>query len=310
MRVSEMFEQLINVMPLAESTVKDYRWQAKFIRQRPELEVFPEDKMGQMEYFTNFVKLLPDDYANSTVKKRLKKFHAIQKYLDMIYLRVKPVSFVQGNAEKQHQLFLTEEEVKVIHNYPGDGLTVKQKRLKDMFVFVCYTGLRLSEMMSLSLGNIEGGMVKYMSFVAKKNQRERKVPIPVIALEILQKYLAVSEEGKPLMQLSMGYTSNGLKVITKKIALETGGSLNDPTKVIKAHGRDFEEIRVPKYDLMSLHVGRHTYGALLLSWNVSMVTVSALLGHAHVATTEKYYKHIYDGKVMEDVFGLINKNTL
>ncbi len=307
-----MFEKLIDIMPLAESTVKDYRWQAKFIRQRPELEVIPEDKMGQVEYFTTFVKLLPDDYANSTVKKRLKKFHAIQKYLDAIYLRVKPVSFVQGNAEKQHKLFLTENEVKVIHNYPGEGLTVKQRRLKDMFVFVCYTGLRLSEMLSLSLDNIEGGTVKYMSFVAKKNQRERKVPIPDIAMGILEKYLAINagEPGKPLMQMSLGHTCNGLKTITKKIALDTGGSLNDPTKVIKAHGREFKEIRVPKYDLMSLHVGRHTYGALLLSWNVSMVTVSALLGHAHVSTTEKYYRHIYDGKVLEDVFGLINKNTL
>jgi integrase len=131
-------------------------------------------------------------------------------------------------------------------------------KARDMFIFACYTGLAYSDLIKVSRDDIfrEGNDLCIVDKRQKTGTQYNIILLPK-ALEILERY---------------NYNIN----------LMTNQKCNDNLKLI-AHMAN-----IPIN--LTMHVGRHTFATWALSRGVSIETVSKMLAHSDVGTTERYAK--------------------
>ncbi len=87
---------------------------------------------------------------------------------------------------------LTDEELEAVMSFPTNRAAID--RVRDMFVFSCYTGQRFSEMSSLRWSNIDGDM---LDIVAPKTNKRQRFAMPLEAQRILAKYPKRPDEDDP-----------------------------------------------------------------------------------------------------------------
>jgi len=163
-----------------------------------------------------------------------------------------------------------------------DNKTVLGKRNLAIIELLYGAGLRVSELSSLKMGDVDyrDMMVK----VTGKGRKERIVPFNEEAMKTLHAYLDVRDslvkEDKPTDFIFLNKSGSPLNVrsiqrLTKLISLKAG-LLKKATP----------------------HTMRHTYATHLLEAGASIKTVKELLGHASIATTQKY-THLTIDKLSE-----------
>lgn len=148
--------------------------------------------------------------------------------------------------------------------------------IKRAFLFACYTGLRFSDLKKLTWEKIqqENGRKK-LQYRQKKTGGFEYFPLSDTANKLLLNGESkINLPNKPLFQLSSIVYYN---YILKQWAKNAGINKN-----------------------LSSHVARHTFATLALSNGVDLYTVSKLLGHRDIATTQIYAK-IVDKKKEEAV---------
>lgn len=143
------------------------------------------------------------------------------------------------------------------------------------FLFSCFTGLRLSDIRALSWGQI------------KENSRGRK------QIEMKQK-----KTGEPIY---LPLNDNALSYLPEKGKAKAGDlvfALPHVSCVEKYLARWATDAGIEKR--VTYHVSRHTNAVLLLEYGADIYTVSKLLGHTSVKTTQ-IYAEIADAKKREAV---------
>jgi len=156
--------------------------------------------------------------------------------------------------------YLTLEEIKMLVKTPCVKPMVKQA-----FLFTCYSGLRFSDVKKLTWGDLQKdndgqNIIRYQQ---KKVKEYEYLQISEDALNYLPNRNGAMD-GDTIFRLSQnGYTNETLS----GWALAAG---------IKKH--------------VTFHVSRHTNATLLLSLGVPIETVSKLLGHSDIKTTQRYAK--------------------
>jgi len=181
-------------------------------------------------------------------------------------------SFIKSNRE-----FLTADELAAIEQ--KEFKILRLQHAKDMFVFSCYTGLAYIDVYeltpkNLSLG-IDGGY--WINTCRHKTDIPVRVPLLPPAMAIIEKYKnnpRVLESGRLLPVYANQLLNNYLKEIA-----------------------DFCGIEKP----LSFHIARHTFATTVTLTNgVPIETVSKLLGHTSIKTTQIYAK-VIEKKVSEDI---------
>lgn len=157
--------------------------------------------------------------------------------------------------------------------------SIYQRRILDMFLFSCYTGLRFSDIVCLSLENFQWiGNRLWLVYMTKKTDAPVRLPLDLLfggrALAIYFKY---SERcRKTLFDIPAtdnSYVNRMLKVICRK------GKIEKP---------------------VSFHAARHTCATLLLYEGINITTVQKILGHKNIRTTEIYSK-VMDMTLVKDL---------
>jgi integrase len=156
--------------------------------------------------------------------------------------------------------YLTIEEIKMLVKTPCAKPIVKQA-----FLFTCYSGLRFSDVKKLTWGDIQKdndgkNIVRYKQ---KKVKQYEYLQVSDDALNYLPDRNGGADESTIFRLSQNGYTNGTLAGWT----LAAG---------IKKH--------------VTFHVSRHTNATLLLSLGVPIETVSKLLGHSDIKTTQRYAK--------------------
>ena len=164
-------------------------------------------------------------------------------------------------TEKTERDFLTSEELKALIETPCPN-----PELKRAFLFACYTGLRKSDVYSLTWDNI------YNKGISLRMQKTGD-PITIPLSENARKYLGERKSGKPFVANSDRQMYRDLL----KWAKDAG---------IRKH--------------LTFHVSRHTFATLALTYGADIYTVSKLLGHNSLKTTQ-IYAQIVDKKKEEAV---------
>lgn len=196
---------------------------------------------------------------------------------DMDWIQRDPFTKFKLTYEKKEREFLTKEELNKIEN-----LVTSIERLsavKDLFLFSCYTGLSYIDIVNLSVKNIVNGNDgnKWIKTKRQKTGIHIKIPLLDQAEKLIAKYKAHprTENTKRLLP----YMSNQ--------------KLNSYLKEIG----DLCEIQKS----ITFHMARHTFATTItLSNDVPVETVSKLLGHTKISTTQ-IYARVVEKKISKDM---------
>jgi integrase len=226
--------------------------------------------------FETYLKVDNHCAHNTAIKyiKCLKK--VINMSLDYEYIDHDPFAKYKIRLEKTEREFLSKEELKSLREKEFSIRRLDQVR--DVFVFCCFTGLAFVDVENLKRENIIKGNDDelWLKIFRQKTKSKSQVPLLPASQEILEKYNYLE---KDFDETILPVPSNQkMNAYLKEIA-------------------DICEIR----KILTSHMGRHTFATTVtLSNDVPMETVSAMLGHKSIRTTQIYAKVIED-KVSRDM---------
>ena len=165
--------------------------------------------------------------------------------------------------ESTHREFLTQEEVaKLIKaKFDNDSLD----KVRDIFLFSCYTGLRFSDAIGLTINEIRSdGDSYYIYLKTKKTQETVYIPITSVTINIIEKYNNENRKitGKILPNISNQKINVYLKTLADLAGLEKK---------------------------LTHHIARHTCATFLLNNGVPLESVAKLLGIS-IRTVQIYAK--------------------
>lgn len=181
-----------------------------------------------------------------------------------------------GQKEMQ---YITEEDYRKILGSLDEDETFQELRRKLVVQILFKTGVRVSELCSLSISHLD---VENRSALVRtrKNHKFRKIFWDDETSQTLEKYL------KLRMEISQGSDS-------LFIGLGRGG---DPTRRFSIRGvqRDIKELcdRAQLTKKLSVHSFRHGKGHALMLKNAPMPLISKVLGHSNPNSTFVYTQYI------------------
>ena len=157
--------------------------------------------------------------------------------------------------------------------------------VRDVFVFSCYTGLCYIEVKNLKTGDIVNGIDKEDWIMVRRQKSKTPVKLPLLeeAKRILEKYEEDSHNVNTNELLPV-FSDQKINKYLKEIA-----------KLCKIKKN------------LTFHVARHTFATTVTLLNdVPIETVSKMLGHTKLSTTQKYTR-VVEQKISKDMSSLRSK---
>jgi len=222
-------------------------------------------------YFKTELQLKPATIYRSM--QRVKKI--IQFAIAENYLQKDPFNLYKNRKPKTRIVYLTVEELHLLETCPLQQ--VRLERVRDLFVFCCYTGLAYQEMTSLTTKNIEIGFDgnEWIEMYRQKTGGKISVPLLPKAKAVLKKY------NNELPSISNQKFNSYLKELVGVVGIEKK---------------------------LTHHIARKTFASTVLLFNsVPMEVVSELLGHSSVKVTQASYAKVVNKKVSEEMSKLFKK---
>jgi integrase len=222
-----------------------------------------------------------DSSTNPCCIKKLK--HIAKACVVKKWLTSDPFVGFKMSPAKSTRGYLTTEEVNVIcdKKLPLPRLEF----VKDMFLFSCFTGLAYIDIYNLTAEDIVVGIdkKKWISTERQKTETSSKIPLLPQAMAILKKYSSVAKNENRLFPMLSNQKTN---LYLKEISVLCG--LTKP---------------------LTFHMARHTFATIITLTNgVPIETVSKMLGHTKIETTQIYAK-VLDNKVSADM-KVLNKKLV
>ena len=182
--------------------------------------------------------------------------------------------------------YLTEREIQDLME--KELVSDRLELVRDIFIFSCFTGLAYIDVKQLSNDNIVLGIDgdKWINKNRQKTDTSSRIPILPTAQFIIDKYanhpVCVNED-----KLLPIFSNQKMNAYLKEIATVCG--INKE---------------------LTFHIARHTFATTVtLSNGVPIETVSKMLGHTNLKTTQHYAK-ILDKKISEDMKILKDKFSI
>jgi site-specific recombinase XerD len=227
--------------------------------------------------FEHYLKTIRNCGHNTTVKyiRNLRKI--IRMALSNDWLKLDPFRNITYSLKEVNRAYLTDPELNLLINkvFPNERLS----RVKDIFLFCCFTGLAFSDVKNLTRKNITLGIdnQKWLRTKRKKTGIPSEIPLLDLPVKIIKKY-----ENDPICLLSQ-----------KLLPVGSNQKMNSYLKEIA----DLCDIRKN----LSTHTARHTFATTVtLTHGVSMEAVSKMLGHSNITTT-KQYARIVDTLIIDEM---------
>tara|TARA_B100001059_G_scaffold229430_1_gene262019 strand:- start:69 stop:986 length:918 start_codon:yes stop_codon:yes gene_type:complete len=216
----------------------------------------------------------------------LRKISSIKEFYRFLYsdglIKNNPAKDIE--SPKKHQNIpkvLTIRQIEDIINALKSDNCLKSIRLLALIEIMYSTGIRVEELMSISLNaiNYENQSI----FIKGKGGKERVVPFGINALKAIKKYIGIRElfiknkNNSSFMFPSIGkqgyLTARRFSQLLKEVS-------------IKAELSDLS---------ISPHILRHSFATHMLSGGADLRVLQEILGHADISTVQ-IYTHIVDDK--------------
>jgi site-specific recombinase XerD len=236
-----------------------------------------------LEFYLRSIK----NCANNTAVKYIRNFRKIIKIcLNNDWLEKNPFSKYEGKVYEIDKEFLTEEEIQKI--YAKKFMNTRLEQVRDIFIFCCFTGLAYIDVQQLRSDHLGIGIDgnKWIFKNRQKTDTRSKIPLLPIAEDLIHKYSnhpKCINEDRILPVLSNQKMNSYLKEIGDVCGIQ-------------------KEI--------TFHMARHSFAtSITLTNGVPIESVSKMLGHKNLRTTQHYAK-VLDRKVSDDMNLLREKFSL
>lgn len=284
---SDFMKSEIEKNNIAEVTKKGHRRTFAIMTEYKKTVEFSDINVGFLQGFQRH--LYKKDFAVNTVYKYFKN---IKTYVNLaINLELMDINQYPFRKMKVRQIdgkrdFLTPTELEQIENLDLSEKGESINKIRDMYLFSCYTGLRFSDVVQVCKENLQNidGATWLIQGMQKSQIHSNADTQQIVRLPIYQLF-----NGKPLDLLNK-YTSD------RKYYFDdyTNQFVNRTLKDIA------DELEISKK--LTFHTARHTQATYLLYKGVNITTVQKLLGHKKVATTQIYGK-VMDITIVNDLQG-------
>lgn len=234
------------------------------------------------EYILKFVK-----YLKTATQEHCKKIKPINANTQVCYFKelnyclnyavvedillVNPMCKIKNEdrpkRKKTEREYLTIDELKALSQ-----TDFYNKTLKQAFLFSCFCGLRHCDINTLTWGNLKknnSGKTQ-LHITQQKTQETISLPLSKEALKHLPKRNGASDTDKVFHDL-----------------ISLGRSNEILSRWAKAAGIDKH---------ITFHVARHTHATMMITLGADLYTVSKLLGHTNIQTTQIYAKIVDETK--------------
>lgn len=266
-------------------TLKNYGATEKYLRDYMVKDYsYPDIYLNNINYqfITGFEKFLrrqtdknkKKQLSNNGIMKHMERFKKLTNLaIKLGWMEKDPFRDYKMKFEKFDRAYLNQREINIIENTRFKRITLETT--KDIFLFACYTGLSYIDVKNLTRENIINGVngKDWIYCRREKSQTPMKIPLLEKAKLILEKYK--SPENEVLLPVySNQKTNNYLKEIAAQCKIQKK---------------------------LSFHVARHSFATTItLSNGVPIETVSKLLGHSKLSTTQ-IYARVVDQKIGDDM---------
>jgi len=230
--------------------------------------------------FESYLRNLDGLRNNGLMKhmERFKKLMRLAEHLD--WIEKNPTKRFKLRFDSVDMVYLSKSELEKLKTQQLENPALRLNR--DIFVFACYTGLAYADVKALTKNHLQFGIdgKKWIYTRRSKTNTSVRIPLLVEAEKILDRYKdhpKAEQNNRLLPVYSNQKTNHYLKEIAKK------------AKINKK---------------LSFHTARHTFATTVtLANGVPIETVSKLLGHTKIATTQ-IYARVIDTKISSDIENL------
>lgn len=230
--------------------------------------ITPKFCSGFKDYLLNHVKLKQNSGATYYERLRIILRKAIKEGI----IKQNPSEGISITTAESLPKYLTEAQLKQLL-----GTDCENQDIRNAFIFSCSTGMRYGDISTMEWKQIRGDNVE---LIQRKTGIAQSIPLNVTALGILslQKKKAVKPTDLVFAFPRRSTVDKALKRWAKRAKV------------------DF---------VLSFHKARHTFGTLMLTKRIDIYTVSKILGHKSLDTTQ-IYARVIDEKKREAVDRLPN----
>ena len=217
---------------------------------------------------------------NNGMMKHMQRFKKVINFsLKNKYILHNPFNGFRIHFERTNRVYLLQDELQRLHEVKLNNSLCK---MRNVFLFACYTGLSYTDISKLSKKNLKKGNDDLMWIYIKRNKTNIPSNIPLLPPAVLLiKLYKKLYNGKTLFPIISNQKINkGLKRISALCGFNKK---------------------------LTFHSARHTFATTVTLTNgVPIETVSKMLGHNNIKTTQ-IYARVIDSKVSQDMIILRQK---
>ena len=230
--------------------------------------------------FSQFI-LLNTECTHNGMMKHIQRFKKITNFcIKNNYITKDPFVGFKISFKKTNRVYINKDELYILKNIK---LNSSLNKGRDIFLFACYTGLSYIDLYNLNIKNIQKGNdgLQWIYIKRHKTDIPSNVPILPYALYILDIYKKHKNTNRIFPMISNQKTNKALK----EIALLCNFNKK-----------------------LTFHSARHTFATTITLTNgVPIETVSKMLGHNNIKTTQ-IYAQVIESKISSDMLKLRQKS--
>ncbi len=278
---NEEFEKMVSKGERSESTYYKYKivynHLADFIKQRYHRDdmAFRELTCDFIREFDAFLRIDKECSHNTVWIYTMPLYRVAEIAIKNGMIRKNPFEDYQISMKENDRSYLLKQHVETLlfHTPSKESYEI----VKDLFIFSCFTGLAYIDIKKLKKSNIQSFFDGHEWIISRRQKSD--VASNVRLMEI----------PKRLIEKYAGVTKNDFifPVPTNKVC----NSYVD--KLIK-------EVEIMTEQKVTFHTARHTFGTMFLTEGVPLESLSKMMGHKNISTTQIYAK-ITSQKISKDM---------
>ena len=273
------FDFLENDKKLSENTLQSYKRDLKQFKRYIEACEVNYNHVKE-EDIKDYIKELQEEGKKaSSISRCIASIRSFYQFvLKRKKIKVDPTANIQSpKIEKRVPSVLTSKEVELLLDQPKD-VDLKGTRDKAMLEFAYATGMRVTEIISLNIDdvNLEEGYV-----TCKTENKQRTIPLGTMSLNALKEYV---EDARDVL-----IKNDDEKALFVNV---NGGRLTRQGfwKIIKYYK---EQAHITKD--ITPHVLRHSFATHLLQNGADLKAIQTMLGHSDISSTQVYMQFQDEG---------------
>ncbi|MCI8759990.1 MAG: site-specific tyrosine recombinase XerD [Clostridia bacterium] len=278
-QLKHFFEYLENDKKLSENTLQSYKRDLKQFRRYLEACELHYNKVKEDDIKDYIRELQEEGKKASSISRCIASIRSFYQFaMKNKKVKIDPTEGIQSpKIEKRVPSVLTSKEVELLLDQPKD-VDLKGIRDKAMLEFAYATGMRVTEMISLNMEdiNLEEGYV-----VCKTGNKQRNIPLGNLSLKALKEYV---EEARDILVKTEGEEALFVNINGSRLTRQGFW------KIIKYYK---EQAHITKE--ITPHVLRHSFATHLLQNGADLKAIQTMLGHSDISSTQVYMQFQDEG---------------